>query len=53
MQDSAEDRAPGAGRERGPSSGRPVPEEQRSPFGPQPPANRRVQSGIEPEPDES
>jgi hypothetical protein len=52
VQDSAKNRATGAGPERGPSSGRPVPEAQRSPYGPQPPANRRVASGVEPEPDE-
>jgi hypothetical protein len=44
VQDSAEDRAQGAGREKG-SQG-PVPEAQRSPYGPKPPENRR------PEPDE-
>ncbi|HEY2675058.1 MAG TPA: hypothetical protein VGJ07_32415 [Rugosimonospora sp.] len=53
VQDSSEDRAQGAGRDSGRSRGRPVPEAQQSPYGPKAPTDRRVQSGVEPEADET
>jgi hypothetical protein len=52
VQDSTKGRAQGAGQDRGPGGGAPVPEAQRSPYGPQPPKNRRTQAGTVPEPDE-
>jgi hypothetical protein len=49
VQDSSQDRAPGAGEETGNTG--PVPEAQRSTYGPKAPKNRRTQAGVEPEPD--
>ncbi|WP_345639336.1 hypothetical protein [Rugosimonospora acidiphila] len=51
VQDSAENRAPGAGQESQRRRGQPVPEAQTSPYGPKAPANRRLPSEVEVEPE--